>query len=113
MPLKLRVRSSAFQRSLGYNIVAPLPNIGLVAMFMLNKWLGIHGNMGFFSLYVDALGGYINYFKVALLFKATRWLNFNLNYQKFDVHVVFPTEYIDTSVDYTFQGPAVGITLTF
>ncbi len=113
MPIKLGVRSSTFERSLDYGIVAPLPNIGLVAMFILNKWLAIHGNMGFFSIYVDALGGYINDFKVALLFKATRWLNFNLNYQKFDVHVVFPTENIDTSVDYTFQGPAVGITLVF
>jgi hypothetical protein len=113
MPLSLGVRSDLNLRDSNLSAIIPLPNVGLVAMFSLTKWLSVHGNVGFFSLYTDAFGGYINDLNISVLFKATKWLNFNLNYQKFYVHVLFPDQKINTSVNYDFQGPSVGITLKF
>ncbi len=113
MPLKMGLKSDINKLNVAYEVIAPLPNFGILAMFSLTKWLTIYGNIGFFSLYVDALGGSINDFNIALLFKATKWLNFNVSIQNFYVHVVFPDQAIDTSVDYNYVGPAIGIALTF
>ncbi len=113
MPLKLGLQSDIKKFNITYEALVPLPNLGIIAMFELTKWLSIYGNVGYFSLYIDALGGNISDFTIALLFKAAKWLKFHLSYQNFYVHAIFPEEPIDTSVDYNYKGPAIGVTLTF
>ncbi len=113
MPIKLGYSSDLIKKSANYDFTAPLPNVGLVGSFQLNKWLLLNGNLGFFALYTKDLGGYIHDLNISLLFKITKLLNFNVNYQVFNVYVIIPNEKINTSVNYEFKGPAVGITLTF
>ncbi len=113
MPVNLGLETNGQKHEYDFNVVAPLPNIGLLALFSLTKWLMIGGNIGFFSIYTNAGGGYINDMKLSLLFRATKWLSFNLNYQDFYVFVKFPTDPLDTSVNYDFKGPALGVAVTF
>jgi hypothetical protein len=95
------------------NFAAPLPNFGLVAMFRLNSWMHLEGNVGFFSLKMDDFGGTLFDFNMSLNFKPTNWLGLSVSYQEFDIRVGFPYESIYTTVDYNFRGPAVGVNFTF
>jgi hypothetical protein len=95
------------------NATVPLPNLGLLTMFQLTKWLSVNGNIGVFSLYTDALGGYIQDIKLSLVFKATPWLAFSVSFQKFYVHAIFPDTKVNTVVDYDFHGPSAGIVFIF
>jgi hypothetical protein len=95
------------------NFAAPLPNFGLVAMFRLNSWMHLEGNVGFFSLKMDDFGGTLFDFNMSLNFKPTNWLGLSVSYQEFDIRVGFPYDDIYTTVDYNFRGPAVGVNFTF
>jgi hypothetical protein len=95
------------------NFAAPLPNFGLVAMFRLNSWMHMEGNVGFFSLKMDDFDGTLFDFNITLNFKPLHWLGLSVSYQEFDIRVGFPYESIYTTVDYNFRGPAVGLNFTF
>lgn len=94
-------------------LLAPLPNFGLVAMFRLAKWVDLNANVGFFSLYTPTFGGSIYELNVGLNFKPIRWLGLTLSYQEFDIRVFFPAKYINTVVEYNFRGPALGLKVNF
>jgi hypothetical protein len=113
MPLSIGINTNTEFRSASLKVVAPLPNIGLVAVFSLTKWLYAYGNVGFFSIYTDFLGGYIQDLNLALKVRTTKWLSFSMKYQKFLINASFPDEEIDTHVVYDFQGPALGVVLNF
>jgi len=95
------------------NLVAPLPNFGLVAMFRLTRWLSLNGTIGFFSLYTPQFKGTLYDFNVRLGFKPAQWLSFGISYQEFDVRVQFPEKDINTIIDYNFRGPALSTTFIF
>jgi len=95
------------------SFAAPLPNFGIVAMFRLNSWMHLEGNVGFFSLKIDEFDGTLFDFNMSLNFKPTNWLGLSVSYQEFDIRVGFPYESIYTTVDYNFRGPAVGVNFTF
>ena len=113
MPLDLGLRTEITHKDYNLSVTVPLPNLGIVAMFKLTKWLSVYGNAGFFSLYTKSLGGYIQDLNISFPIKITRWLGISANYQYMFVHAIFPDQKIDTYVDYKFQGPAVGVTLNF
>jgi hypothetical protein len=113
MPLDLGLRTQITHKDYNLSVTVPLPNLGIVAMFKLTKWLSVYGNAGFFSLYTKSLGGYIQDLNISFPIKITRWLGISANYQYMFVHAIFPDQKIDTFVDYKFQGPAVGVTLNF
>ena len=113
MPLSLGVKTDINNTNYNLKVIAPLPNIGLIAIFKLNSWLSVYGNMGFFSLSTKDLGGYIQDLNISFPIRINRWLNVSLNYQRFFVHALFPDDKIDTYVDYDFKGPAIGVTLKF
>ena len=92
---------------------APLPNFGLVALFNLKKWLSLDANLGFFSLRTKDLEGTLYDFSGKLVFKPAKWFGINLSYQVFDIRVIFPFENVNTTVDYNFRGPAVGVNFDF
>ena len=94
-------------------LLAPLPNVGLIAMFKLNSWLSLNGDVGFFSLHTKDLKGSLYNFSANLLFKPLSWFAFDLSYQEFDIQVQFPYEEINTVVDYNFRGPALGLSFFF
>ncbi len=94
-------------------LIAPLPNVGLIAMFKLNKWLYINGEISFFSLYTKDFGGSLYSFSAKLLFKPVSWFAFDLSYQEFDILVEFPEAEINIAIDYNFRGPALGINFFF
>lgn len=95
------------------NFTAPLPNLGLVALFKLKEWLYINGNIGFFSLYLDDFNGSLYDFSASLMFKPIKWFGIDVSYQEFDIRVVFPNDDIQTTIDYNFRGPAVGLNFLF
>ena len=96
-----------------FKFVAPLPSFGIVALFKLTNWLQLHGDVGFFNLQLSTFGGSMYTFDVALDFKPTRWLGIFLSYQSFDVNVFIPSDEINTTIDYNFRGPALGLSFVF
>jgi hypothetical protein len=113
MRLKTGVYSDIGNIDTEVSFAAPLPNFGLVAMFRLNSWLHLEGNVGFFSLKMDDFDGTLFDFNMSLNFKPLHWLGLSVSYQEFDIRVGFPFESIYTTVDYNFRGPAVGLNFTF
>jgi hypothetical protein len=113
MWLKTGVYSDIGNIDTEVSFAAPLPNFGLVAMFRLNSWLHLEGNVGFFSLKMDDFDGTLFDFNMSLNFKPLHWLGLSVSYQEFDIRVGFPFESIYTTVDYNFRGPAVGLNFTF
>jgi len=96
-----------------FKFIAPLPSFGIVALFKLNKWLQIHGDVGFFNLQLSTFGGSMYSFDVALDFKPAKWIGITLSYQEFDVNVFIPSDEINTTIDYNFRGPALGLSFVF
>jgi len=111
MPISLGIRSNYNNADHNLSVIAPLPNIGLIAMFKLTRWLSVYSSMGFFSLYTRYLGGYIQDLNISFPIRITHWLGVSVNYQRLFVHAIFPDQAVDTYVDYDFKGPAVGITI--
>ena len=96
-----------------FKFVAPLPSFGIVALFKLNNWLQLHGDVGFFNLQLSTFGGSMYSFDVALDFKPAHWIGITLSYQEFDVNIFMPSDGINTTVDYNFRGPALGLSFLF
>ncbi len=96
-----------------FKFIAPLPSFGIVALFKLNKWLQIHGDVGFFNLQLSTFGGSMYSFDVALDFKPAKWIGITISYQEFDVNIFMPSDEINTTVDYNFRGPAIGLSFLF
>lgn len=113
MMLNTGVKSDLLNINSGVKMTAPLPNFGLVAMFKLTNWLNMDANIGFFSLHTKTFGGTIYNLNISFLFNATKWLGFNLSYQEFDINVFFPSNTINTNIDYNFRGPALGVQVKF
>ena len=113
MMLKTGIKSNTDELDARAGLLAPLPNFGLLVVFKLTKWLYLDGTVGFFSLHTKTLGGAIHNYDVSLIFKPVRWLGFNVSYKEFDVNIFFPSEGINTTIDYNFRGPSLGISLYF
>ena len=111
MPISLGIKSDYKNTNHNLSVIAPLPNIGMIAMFKLTKWLSVYSSMGFFSLYTRYLGGYIQDLNISFPIRITHWLGVSVNYQRLFVHAIFPNQAIETFVDYDFKGPAVGVTI--
>lgn len=94
-------------------LIAPLPNIGLLASFRLTHWLNLNGGVGFFSLNTSDFGGSLYNFDISLMTRPIKWLGVSLSYQEFDVRVRFPADEINTVVDYNFRGPALAVSFIF
>lgn len=113
MLIEMGVRSEIGDLNSDVRFAAPLPNFGLIASFNLNKWLNLNGVVGFFSLNTKDFGGSLYNFDISLMAKPVRWLGISLSYQQFDVRVYFPSEGINTVVDYNFRGPSLGLSFIF
>ena len=95
------------------SFTAPLPSFGLVAMFKINNWFLINGQVGFFNINLPTFGGKMYSFEIAAVFKPAKWLGLSISYQEFDVTVYFPSDKVNSTIDYNFRGPAFGISLIF
>ena len=100
-------------QDLDVELLAPLPNFGILASFKLNKWLYFNGNIGFFALKLDDFGGSIHNYDLTLMAKPVNWLGIDLSYQVFDVMVEFPSDGINTEIEYNFRGPSIGLSFFF
>jgi len=96
-----------------FKFIAPLPSFGIVALFKLTNWLQIHGDVGFFNLQLSTFGGSMYSFDVALDFKPAKWIGITISYQEFDVNVFIPSDEVNTTIDYNFRGPALGLSFMF
>lgn len=113
MILETGVKSELGSINSNVELIAPLPNFGLIASFKLTKWLYLDGGVGFFSLHTSYGGGSLFNFDISLMARPVRWLGINLSYQEFDVRVEFPADDINTVVDYNFRGPSIGLSFFF
>jgi len=113
MKISTGVQSDIFHIDEKAEVLAPLPNFGVIADFRLYKWLHFAGNIGFFSLHTESFGGTIYDLKVGLAAKPVRWLGLSLAYQEFDVDLFFPEDKINVRAEYNFRGPALGIHFIF
>lgn len=94
-------------------LAAPLPNLGIIASFRLANWLNLNGGVGFFALNTSDFGGSLYNVDISLMAKPAHWLGISLSYQQFDVRVYFPSDDINTVVDYNFKGPSLGLSFIF
>lgn len=113
MAIKTGVSAEIGNVSGDLGLAVPLPNIGVVGMFKLTKWLNFNTTVGVFSLNTKEFGGNIFSLDVSLLFKPVHWMGIGLSYRKFDVSVYFIEYGIDTVIDYNFNGPSLGLTFIF
>ncbi|MDN3641911.1 hypothetical protein QWY87_04320 [Lutimonas halocynthiae] len=113
MFLETAVQSAYGYQDLNVELVAPLPNFGILASFKLNKWLYFNGNIGFFALKLEDFGGSLHNLDIAFMAKPVDWLGIDLSYQVFDVMVEFPSDDINTKIDYNFRGPSIGLSFFF
>jgi len=95
-------------------LTVPLPNIGVIGMFKLTKWLNFNTTLGIFSLNTKNFGGTIYSLNVSFLFKPAHWMGISLSYREFDVSF-YDSLTQDTSyeVEYNFKGPALGLMFIF
>lgn len=113
MFLETGVKSDVGSISPDVKLAAPLPNVGILASFRLTKWLNLNGGVGFFSLHTSDFGGSLYNFDISLMAKPFHFMGISLSYQEFDVNVEFPSDNINTIIDYNFRGPAIGLTFIF
>ena len=113
MVLETGVYSNSKAIDANVELLAPLPNFGLLVAFRLTNWLYLDGSIGFFSLQTKDFGGAIHNYNVSLVFKPIHWLGINLSYKQFDVNVNFLSNNIETVIDYNFRGPSLGLSFTF
>ncbi len=107
------VHSNSSDSDPSIKFTAPLPNFGLVMNFSLTKWLELYGDIGFFTINMDTFSGTIFNLNAGATFIATRWLGFNLSYQEFNVDVSIPNQTVNTTIDYNFRGPSLGLFFVF
>ncbi len=93
----------------------PLPNIGFVGSFNLTKWLLFHGSMGVFSLNTENYGGLIYDLSISLGVKPVNWMAINVSYKEFNIRLYNNNikKQINATVEYNFNGPALGLTFKF
>ncbi len=113
MVLETGVYSNSKAIDANVELLAPLPNFGLLVAFRLTNWMYLDGSIGFFSLQTKDFGGAIHNYNVSLVFKPIHWLGINLSYKQFDVNVNFLSNNIKTVIDYNFRGPSLGLSFTF
>jgi len=95
-------------------LTVPLPNIGVIGMFKLTKWLHFNTTLGIFSLNTKNFGGTIYSLNISFLFKPVRWMGISLSYREFDVSFYDSlTKNINYEIDYNFKGPALGLMFIF
>jgi len=113
MQLETGVRSDIGNINSKVGLIAPLPNLGLNGMFKLADWLYLDWTVGFFSLHTADFSGSLYDLNATLNFRPAKWLGVGLSYQEFNVRVEFPEKGINTTVDYNFRGPKLGVTFIF
>ena len=113
MWLDTGVNSDIGNIDVNLKFIAPLPNVGLAAMFKLTHWMYLNGEVGFFVIHTPNFGGSLYDLSIRLLFKPVRWFGISLAYEEFDVKVEFPFDNVNTTVDYNFKGPSLGLSFTF
>jgi hypothetical protein len=113
MFLKTGVTTDIGSIDADYKFALPMPNLGIVANFKLNKWIYLNGNVSFFSLNTKSFGGSIYSYNLEMMARPVHWLGISLSYQEFDVRAEFPDDRVTTVVDYNFRGPAAGLSFYF
>jgi hypothetical protein len=114
MNLKTGIQTNLPIQDFNYHFLVPLPNIGLLMDFKLQKWLHLMGGLGVFFLNdINGLGGNTHEFYVYLSFQPTKWFGVNVGYQEF---YVFVREYLDDynmNIKYDFNGPSMSLKFLF
>jgi hypothetical protein len=108
--LSAGVSSEVFDFNKSTTLLAPLPNIGILAAFQLNRSFSIGGNLGVFFVNSEYLTGTFIDASFALSYNPVSWLGISFGYYVFDVRAGWPIESIDGFAEYHYGGPSLGIT---
>ncbi len=115
MNIRTGFKSDIFKdRDYNYQFLAPLPNIGLLMDFELQKWFHLNGSIGiFFVNSIDGVGGSIQDFHFYTSFYPAKWLALSIGYQVFNVVVTSREENYLLNVSYNFKGPSFNMIFRF
>ncbi len=113
MRLETGVKSDTDGINKKVDVLAPLPNLGLIIAYNLTNWLSLEGDIGFFSLHTQDYGGSLYSLDVSLILHPIHWLGLNLGYKEFDINFFFPEGNVNTIIDYNFKGPSLGLSFVF
>ena len=115
MDLRMGMQSNIKKHDHSYELLMPLPDIGLVMQFELADWFRLGGNVGFFYINnINDIGGSINEVNVYAAFAPNKWLAFSLGFNMFNVRVKEKLENdFKIEADYNFIGPSASIVVKF
>lgn len=111
--LKTGASSNQFTINENLNYFAPVPNFGLFSTFEIASWLELRGSLGLFYLRFDGYTEKVNDANLLANFKPTKWLGIHVGYKVFELYLMKTVRNIDTSVEYHFRGPSLGMTFRF
>jgi hypothetical protein len=95
------------------SVGAPLPVIGLRALWRLPYDLWIDASGQFFALSIDEYDGNLQDYKVALTWQPKKWLGVGIGYDRFSVDVDVDKERFSGSLDWTYSGPMIFYSAAF
>ena len=113
MNVRTGVKSEFFRFDEEVGITAPVPALGVLGLFKITPWLKLDAGVGYFSLDTRNFGGRVNNLNARLNFHPLRWLGVSLGYQEFDVEVYFPSDDVNTIIEYHFAGRTAGLAFVF
>ncbi len=111
--VKAGITSEVFDFHKSTGILAPLPNIGILAIFQLKKWLTISGGIGMFFVNAQGLNGSFNDIHAIVEFNPAKWVGISVGYYLFDVKVSWPVEDFRAHAAYNYSGPSLGLSFRF
>ena len=92
---------------------APLPNIGAESHYNFGKRFGVSGLISIFFLSFDDVSGSMHTLSTQMDFLLWPWLELGLGYYWFDLNLEVEDNQFTGIMDYTYQGPYVGLGFRF
>ena len=92
---------------------APLPNIGAETHYNFGNRFGISGLISLFFLSFDDVSGSMHTLSTQMDFLLFPWLNLGLGYYWFDLNIEVEDDQFTGILDYTYQGPYLGLEFRF
>lgn len=113
--LSLKTGISSNQEILNEDIwlKAPLPNIGAEAHYNIGKRFGVSGLISLFFLSFDDVSGSMHTLSTQMDFLLFPWLELGLGYYWFDLNIEVEDNQFTGILDYTYQGPYLGLGFRF
>jgi hypothetical protein len=95
------------------SVDAPLPVIGLRALWQLPHHFWVDAQAQYFALSIDEYDGSLQDYKLMVNWQPKTWLGIGLGYNRFQVDVDVDSSRFNGSLDWTYSGPMLSYSAVF